>query len=229
MMKNNDIKKGKNKDNIKNNKILNYILVLFWVFIIGSVIGFIVEILYTIVYIGEIEIRKGLIYGPFIQVYGVGAMAYYILVSNVQKPSRAFFIGMVMGGVIEYFFSFFQEIIFGTVSWDYSNELFNINGRTSLTYTVYWGILAIVYLKLLYPVLQKLENTIAKKSIRIITYILIPFMIFNIWISSVSVMRQSQRQQNIEPQNELDRFLDKYYPDEFLDKIYHNKYDPSTL
>ena len=135
----------------KIKKLLNFLIRIFWVFIIGSVFGFLAEMLYTLVYTRTLQIRQGLVYGPFVQVYGMGAVAYYILISNVKDSKKAFFYGMIMGGALEYLCSFFQEIFFGTISWDYSDLFMNLNGRTSLLYCVYWGIIAVAFLKIIYP------------------------------------------------------------------------------
>ena len=43
---------------------------IFWIFIIGSVFGFFAEMIYALVYTRALEIRQGLLYGPFIQIYG---------------------------------------------------------------------------------------------------------------------------------------------------------------
>lgn len=204
-------------------KIINYIIKIFWIFVIGSVFGFFAEMLYALVYTRTLEIRQGLIYGPFIQIYGMGAVAYYILISNVQEPKKAFFSGMLMGGSLEYLCSFFQEIFFGTISWEYSHLFMNLNGRTSLLYCVYWGIIAIIYLKMIYPAFQKAEVLIDKKGVRIITVFFMMFMTFDIIISCMAGNRQQERHQNIPPEGAIDEFLDKVYPDELLDKIYNNK------
>lgn len=204
-------------------KIINYIIKIFWIFVIGSVFGFLAEMLYALVYTRTLVIRQGLIYGPFIQIYGIGAVAYYLLISKVQEPKKAFFLGMVMGGTLEYFCSFFQEIFFGTISWDYSNLFLNLNGRICLLYCVYWGIIAIMYLKIVYPVFQKIEPLIYKKSIRIITVFLMLFMTFDITISCMAANRQQERHQDIPADGMIDEFLDRAYPDELLDRIYNNK------
>lgn len=204
-------------------KIINFIIKIFWIFVIGSIFGFFIEMLYALVYTRTLEIRQGLIYGPFIQIYGIGAVAYYILISNIQEPKTAFFSGMLMGGSLEYLCSFFQEIFFGTISWDYSHQFMNLNGRTSLLYCVYWGIIAITYLKIMYPIFQKAEPLIYKKSIRIVTVFFMLFMIFDISISCMAANRQQERHQNIPANVMVDEFLDRVYPDELLDRIYNNK------
>lgn len=204
-------------------KIINYITKIFWIFIIGSVFGFFAEMLYALVYTRTIEIRHGLIYGPFIQIYGMGAVAYYILISNIQDPKKAFFSGIIMGSVLEYLCSFFQEIFFGTISWDYSDLFMNLNGRTSLLYGIYWGIIAVIYLKIAYPAFEKMDLLFDKKSIKIITIFFMLFMTFDITISCMAGNRQQQRHQNIPAKGVIDEFLDRAYPDELLDKIYNNK------
>lgn len=206
-------------------KIINYSIKIFWIFVIGSIFGFFAEMLYALVYTRTLEIRQGLIYGPFIQIYGMGAVAYYILISNIQEPKKAFISGMLMGGCLEYLCSFFQELFFGTISWDYSHLFMNLNGRTSLLYCVYWGIIAILYLKVIYPAFQKMEPLTKKVGVRIFTMFFMMFMTFDIVISCMAGNRQQERRQNVPADGLVDEFLDHTYPDERLDKIYNNKKD----
>ena len=213
------------KKEIKDKKIINFIIRIFWIFIIGSVFGFFAEMIYTLVYTRTLQIRQGLIYGPFVQVYGIGAMAYYILISQVKEPKKAFFLGMAMGGILEYLCSFFQEIFFGTISWDYSNLFMNLNGRTCLLYCVYWGIIAVAFLKIIYPLLEKIDYLIYKKWVRVLTVFFIIFMTFDITISCIAADRQQKRRNNIPPKNKVEIFLDEHYPDELLNRVYNNKKD----
>ncbi len=204
-------------------KIISYSLKIFWIFVIGSVFGFFAEMLYALVYTRTLQIRQGLIYGPFIQIYGMGAIAYHILILVIKdNPKKAFFGGMIMGGSLEYICSFLQEIFFGTISWDYSKLFMNLNGRTCLLYCVYWGMIAVIYLKVVYPIFQKMEILLEKKSVKIASIFLALFMAFDITISCMAGERQQQRRQNIPAQNKIDMFLDKTYPDELMDKIFNN-------
>lgn len=204
-------------------RIVNIIIKIFWIFIIGSIFGFVLEMFYAMLKTHTITIRKGLIYGPFIQIYGIGAVVYYLLISKMKNPKEAFFAGMIMGGLLEYVFSFLQEVFFGTISWDYSQFVFSLNGRTSLLYCIYWGIIAVVFLKLIYPWFKKLDKYIQKKRVKIITVLFMLFMIFDISVSWMAGDRQEERRNNIPPKNIVDTFLDNAYPDEVLDKIYDNR------
>lgn len=204
-------------------KVVNFIIKIFWIFIIGSVFGFFAEMGYALIYTRTLEIRQGLIYGPFIQIYGIGAIAYYLLVLKIKNPKTLFFSGMIMGGILEYLCSFFQEIFFGTISWDYSHLIMNLNGRTCLLYCVYWGIIAVAYLKIIYPWFQRIEKLIYKKGIRIFTVFFMIFMIFDITISCMAANRQEERHKGIPANDVIDEFLDRTYPDELLDRVYNNK------
>lgn len=206
----------------KRKEIERIILRIFWILVIGSVFGFFAEMLYALVYTRTLEIRHGLIYGPFIQVYGMGALAYYFLIRKETDPKSAFIKGMIMGGILEYLCSFLQEVFFGTISWDYSDMFLNINGRTSLLYCIYWGIIGVFFLKLVYPWFKKMDKYLDKKNIRIFSYILLVFVIFDVVISCMATTRQEERKKGIPPQNQVDEFLDNTYPDEFLNKIYNN-------
>ena len=86
-----------------------------------------------------------------------------------------------------------------------------------------------MFLKIVYPCFQQLEPLIYKKSIRIITIFFAIFMAYDIAISSMAVTRQQERINDIPPKNSIDVFLDKAYPDEYLDKIYHNARQASEL
>ena len=65
---------------------------------------------------------------------------------------------MLLGGIVEYLCSYFQELLFGTISWDYSNLWFNINGRTSLLHCTYWGIGGVLFMKYVMPLINHIDN-----------------------------------------------------------------------
>ena len=208
----------------KNSKI-NEINKIFLIFMIGSIIGYIVEMIVALVQEGHLESRQGVLYGPLTPIYGVGIVAYYICFNKIKTrdKKKVFLISMLVGGTIEYLCSFLQEKIFGTVSWDYSNWILNINGRTTLIHCTYWGLAGILYILLIEPLIPKIENLIQKNSVKMITGGVAILMVFNITISSMAAIRQKERKYNIEPTSRIDAFLDENYPDEYMNKIFANK------
>ena len=212
---------------MKEKNVKKELTILFWVFIIGSIAGFIFEVIVVFFQKGHFELRQGLIYGPFIPVYGIGAMCYYIVLSKIKIKNkvRIFLITMILGGITEYLCSFIQEKAFGTISWDYSYLPFNINGRTSLLHCIYWGIGGVLYITYIEPLLNKMIDKKNMKAFDLITIILSIFIVFDISISWMAADRQTERKNDIEPQNHLDLFLDKNYPDEYMNRIFNNKKD----
>lgn len=210
---------------MEKNKLVKELMVIFWLFVIGSIIGYVVETIVAVFQNGCFESRKGLIYGPFTPVYGIGIIIYYILLNNMntKNKTKVFLITIVAGGTIEYLCSLVQEKVFGTISWDYSNLLFNINGRTSLLHCTYWGIAGILYATYLKPIINKVRIHLNKKSVEIVTAVVVCFMVFDIGISYFAANRQTQRRNNILPENTFDVFLDTYYSDEYMNNIYANK------
>lgn len=212
---------------MKDKNVKKELTILFWVFIIGSIAGFIFEVTVVFFQKGHFELRQGLIYGPFIPVYGIGAMCYYIVLSKIKIKNKIqiFLITMILGGITEYLCSLIQEKAFGTISWDYSYLPFNINGRISLLHCIYWGIGGVLYITYIDPFLNKMIDKTNIKAFDLITIILSIFIIFDISISWMAADRQTERKNNIEPENRLDIFLDKNYPDEYMNRIFNNKKD----
>ena len=212
---------------MKKSKIVEEAIVIFWLFIIGSFLGHLFEIIVVFFQKGHFEKRQGLFYGPLIPVYGIGIIVYYIILNNINTKNKwkIFLITMILGGLTEYVCSFVQGKVFGTISWDYSYLTFNFNGRTSLLHSTYWGIAGVLYVSLIDSYIQKLKTKINKKELQIITLLFAIFIIFDIIISCIATYRQTERKNNIAPKNQIDILLDTYYTDEFIDGIFTNKKD----
>ncbi len=212
-----------NQKKINFEKVAQIIVNSFWVFVIGSVAGSIIETIVGIFQNGLIEIRQGLVYGPFVPVYGFGLLVYYFSISKLKGYKKIFFVSMILGGITEYIFSYCQEKLFGTVSWDYSDLMFNINGRTSLLHCIYWGGFGIAFVKYLLPILIKLEKYSVNQKFRIASVICCMVMIINVGISYLAGIRNIERKNNLVADNIIEEFIDKNYSEEFIDKLYARK------
>lgn len=195
---------------------------IFWLFMIGCVFGCVFEMVNHFIHYGDWVSRRGLIYGPLNPVYGLGLVFFVIFLSKIKNPALIFLGGMLLGGGCEYLCSLVQEKVFGTLSWDYSHQLFNIGGRTSLKYMIVWGVLALLVMRIVYPFLSNLIEKMPVKTGNILTAILIVFMVANIIISVTACLRQSERAKGMEPSDKVEVFLDKHYPDKRLNTIFQN-------
>lgn len=199
-----------------------YKLVL--IFMIGSFIGYIVEMLYCYLKHGRFESRKGVIYGPFSPVYGFGAIVFTILLYKLEHFNAfiIFIVSAVVGAIFEYICSFVQEKTVGTISWQYNKTPLNLGGRTSGLYALYWGVLGLIFLRHTLPYIEIKINEIPTELAILIAFTFGIFIAIDLIISALAIRRQSSRTHGKKPKNHIDIFLDKHYPDERLKKIYPN-------
>ncbi len=197
---------------------------LFWVFFIGCFAGVVLETIYCLIQRGHYESRVGLIYGPFNLVYGIGALCLSGALYQFRNRGRVFsFVGgFIVGSVVEYACSWFQEVCFGSTSWDYSNMPYNLNGRICLLYSIFWGILGIFWIKDIYPRLSKCILKIPNKVGKPLTWALLAFMVFNSVMTLFTSLRWTARREGVPASNAFEAYLDEHYPDERMQKIFAN-------
>ena len=192
--------------------------------IVGSFAGVIIEMMWAYARYGIIESRRGLVYGPFNLLYGAGAVFLTLTLYKYRNKGRiwSFLGGFIVGSVLEYACSWGQEMLLGSRSWDYSNIPLNLNGRICFTYSVFWGILGIVWIKDLYPRMAKWILKIPSKAGRPLTWALTAFMIVNVIVSCVAVARWASRREGEPPAGAFWEFVDRRFPDERMERIFAN-------
>ena len=107
---------------------------LVWIFFISCEVGWAVETLWCYIKHGYIESRQSLVYSHLSVAYGMGAVILTLVLFKLRKSKliTVFLVSFLAGTVTEYICSLGQEILFGSVAWDYSNVPLNINGRVCL-------------------------------------------------------------------------------------------------
>lgn len=197
---------------------------LFLIFTVGSVLGFCMEGLWKVIQTGKWENHSATVYGPFCIVYGIGASVLYLLSDKtVGMPLwQQFIFYAVAGAFVEYTASFFQELCFGSISWDYSNRFLNINGRTCLSMTVMWGVLGLMFSRFLSPVITNLLLIVPDRSAGCFWKLLAILMAADLLISACALIRWHERQENIATHNIIEQHLDERYSDERMSQIYNN-------
>lgn len=197
---------------------------LFWVLVICSVIGYCIEMVYGYITNGFWESRQSLVYGPFGLAYGLGGIVLTVMLHKDQhRPVwRTFLKSFFWMSVAEYIMSLGEEIVFGAVSWDYSNMPLNINGRVCALYSCFWGILGLVWAKLISPGILKLIDKFPIKPGKWLFIIMALFLFYDCTASAEAMVRYNQRQEGIPATSAIDRLMDKQFPDDYLEKVYAN-------
>ena len=127
---------------------------------LGGLVGTVCETLLNLARGRGFVYCNGSIFTPFNFVYGVGAIVIVLGLGNFQKWWQVYLIGAAGGGIVEYALSFLEEIVLGTRSWDYSGKLLNINGRTTLPYMAFWGLLCLAVVFVVYDPLDVWLDTL---------------------------------------------------------------------
>lgn len=126
-----------------------------FIFAIFSVVGWFLEVAYRS-YHNKKFINPGFLSGCAIPLYGFGAVIINLLcslVTNINNSHKIILISIVsilLLTLLEFITGRVMIDLFNVKLWDYSNEKLNYKGIICLKFSLAWGILSIVYYKLIY-------------------------------------------------------------------------------
>ena len=101
----------------------------------------------------------------------------------------------------------------------------NIGGRTNVLYMFFWGLMAVVWIQILYPRISALIEKIPVLPGEILTWCLAVLMVINALLSGLAIARYSQRQSGEASPTAIGTFLDNQYPDELVEWVWPNMKD----
>ena len=132
-------------------KINNYLFLFFT----ASFAGFLWEILLFFI-TDKGFCNRGFFYGPWLPVYGSGAvLIYFFLHRKGQYPVRCFCYSALIGAVVELFTGWLLNTLFGLRYWDYSEEFLNLGGYVCLYSVIGFALAGTAYVCFAAPFLLK--------------------------------------------------------------------------
>lgn len=154
--------------------------VLFLLFIVYSITGWIIEVIATYPDT-KCFVNRGFLIGPYCPIYGNCAIAMIFLLHNVTNPILSFVLSILICSVGEYVTSYTMEKIFHARWWDYSKNKFNLNGRICLVNSLAFGVLGFLLIKFVNPFVVGLITKLSPTMINVLFYtILTLFIIDNV-------------------------------------------------
>lgn len=134
-------------------------------------------------------VNRGFIRGPFLPLYGSGALMMLI----VSAPFRdnlllTFLAGFVGATALEYVTGVAMEALFKVRYWDYSNNRFNFQGQICLSSSVAWGALTIFMTRILHKPVEKLAFAMPEYLLTIVTMLLSVYFIVDFTLSFKAAM-----------------------------------------
>lgn len=170
------------------------ILLLFTNFIIYSFFGWVLESVFKTI-LAKKWVNSGFLMGPFCPIYGFGAIIMTLLNRFKSNIFITFIAGIIVLSIWEYLVGVLLEKFFKTTYWDYSDKPFNIKGRVCLENSMYWGILAVIFIYLIEPRINKLillpeSNILIYVNILIYAYLLTDFIISIVKTKNIEIKIQ---------------------------------------
>ena len=138
-------------------------LIIAFIFFIGSLVGWIIELFYR-KFISKANperkwINPGFLVGPYLPLYGFGLSAMYLLaqinVSFIENKTLQKVLLFILMAIVMTIIEYIAGIIFikgmKVKLWDYTNEWGNIQGIICPRFSFYWAVLSAIYYFFIHP------------------------------------------------------------------------------
>ena len=174
--------------NIK--KIRNYFIIFF----VYAVLGWLYEVL-LFYFRGDGLINRGFLYGPYLPVYGFGALLLVVLLNKIIGRKRDNIMGwirdillmlvlvFIITTIVEYISHYILDTFFDIKLWNYSKQFLNINGRVCFGASRNFAIGGTFFLFVLQPLLNKFMDKTSDKKLNIISLCLLCIVIVDFVIT----------------------------------------------
>lgn len=125
---------------------------VFLLFVLYSFFGCVLENAYYYALHGKYISKRTLINLPLCPVYGIATLALWAVNGKTENPLLLFANGFFTVSAVELAFYLISQKVYAVKWWDYSGQRVNFMGGISLFYSILWGLLNILFARLLHPV-----------------------------------------------------------------------------
>ena len=178
----------------KKNKIINFIKKYYLYFMMYAVFGWLYEVFLEVVIYKWGFTNRGVLFGPYCPVYGVGALSFIFILGKCLKNKTIkqkillvpiIFLGcMTIATLIELATSYICEWTMGYWPWQtYVDYEYNFQGRIALSPSIRFGLGGVLFLYILQPIFEKIIGKLKPKTLNKIVYIVATIFILDIiWL-----------------------------------------------
>ncbi len=152
-------------------------------FMLCSLIGWLYEVFLEVVIYQWGFSNRGVLFGPYCIIYGVGGLVLIIALGKLKKEKRkigrvpvtpvlVFLCIVLLTTVIELAGSYIMEWIKGEWLWDYRRFAFNFQGRIALNPSIRFGIGGMVILYIIQPIFERVMHRMSDTKVTVLSIIL---------------------------------------------------------
>ena len=174
-------------------------------------------------------INSGFLNGPYIPIYGFGAIVDIFLLGSIKNPIILFLLSGIVNCVIEYLTSYIMEKMFHARWWDYSNLPFNLNGRICLLGFVAFGLFAVIVILFFHPwLIAHTTALLEPKTTLMISYFIVIILVTDTYITVINMKSFKQKFEELsisidelktKISGTIESTLDNYSIDDIKNKI----------
>ena len=172
----------------------------FFCFLAYSFIGWAYEVFLEVVVYRWGYSDRGVLFGPYCPVYGVGAIVFLLCIRPFMKKGRSlrfqiiqlimvFFGCMILATGIELCTSYLLEAAIGSWPWQtYADYAINFQARIALSPSIRFGLGGLLFIYIIQPVLEKLMDIIPSKKRRLLICILLVLFVLDCIVTILTVL-----------------------------------------
>ena len=149
---------------INNEELIIKLATLFY---LCSIFGYLYELILCYFYSGKV-FSHGILYGPWLPIYGTGALLVMLFYKYKKKPLIIFLLSFFITGIFEYLCGFILLKFFKMRLWDYTGYFLNINGLVCFLSAFCFAIGGLLIIYLIYPFVKKIYEKVNKKLLKVI-------------------------------------------------------------
>ena len=163
-------------------------MVYFWLFILYSFGGYLLEKAFAAATAAPLQVRKCLLLLPLCPVYGLGMLAVLVLPPGLRdSPWKLGFFGALTVTAVEFAVHWLYDKLLGVRFWDYSPFKTGVAGRVCLPFSVIWGVLVVLTVQFVHPWALLLALAVPP----VLTYALLLLLTADAFLSALVLRRGS--------------------------------------
>ena len=167
---------------------------ILFIFCTCSIMGYIMEISYKLTH-GQDYHTAGMSKGPFCITYGCAGIILYL--NNNNNIFYMFIFSMMVLTLVEYISGMILEKIFNITLWDYTNQFFCISKYVCLKFMILWGILGVIYAKILLPILIYGFNKLDTNIVLLFCIVIIIIMVIDYGLVAINQIKKIKLKRQI--------------------------------
>ncbi len=164
------------------------IKIYFLIFILYSMVGWLLEVISTYPDT-KCFVNRGFLIGPYCPIYGKCALLMIFLLHPFKNIYIIFIMSIIVCSISEYITSYVMEKLFKARWWDYSKYKLNLNGRICLQNSLLFGLLGVVLIKYINPHVFNFISSIPSNIINILFYTILIIYVCDFIVSFKVIMK----------------------------------------